>query len=49
MLYKLTLGEIKCLRPTLGISVEQTHYKNLALSAWDSGRQVQVYAIQTNF
>ena len=42
ILYKLKLGEIVTIIPTIGFNVETVEYKNICFTVWDVGGQDKI-------
>ncbi|KIJ13168.1 hypothetical protein PAXINDRAFT_81714, partial [Paxillus involutus ATCC 200175] len=42
ILYKLKLGEIVTMIPTISFKVETVEYKNISFTMWDVGGQVKI-------
>ncbi|GLJ51661.1 hypothetical protein SUGI_1097860 [Cryptomeria japonica] len=42
ILYKLKLGEIVTIIPTIGFNVETVEYKNISFTVWDVGGQDKI-------
>eukprot|EP01006_Ploeotia_vitrea_P016458 TRINITY_DN47136_c0_g1_i3.p1 TRINITY_DN47136_c0_g1~~TRINITY_DN47136_c0_g1_i3.p1 ORF type:complete len:191 (+),score=22.44 TRINITY_DN47136_c0_g1_i3:70-642(+) len=49
MLYKLKLGEVTTMVPTIGALVEQVQYKNLHFQAWDLGGRDRIRPLQRHY
>ena len=49
MLYKLKLGEISTVIPTIGYNVETVQHKNVNITVWDVGGRDKLRPLSRNY